>query len=141
MTKLEMVENFQCPGCVCGSDTKCGNFRTEPLTPNDGACQNHVAGTYVMSKGKLCLGLPTGFNQVGILPKELKSNIRLFESFDPTLYNHLNVPVWAMEKDGFLFVRCFCPRKNYSFVDVINGGKLSDVPNAIDVGKFVDQID
>ena len=25
--EIAMVEEFQCPGCVCGSDTKCGTFQ------------------------------------------------------------------------------------------------------------------
>jgi hypothetical protein len=141
MTKLEMVEEFQCPGCVCGGDTKCGKFITAFLSQGDYSCASHVPGTSINLVIKLYLGMPTGFNQVGPLQGNFKNNIRIFESFYPTLYNNLNVPVWAMEKDGFLFVRCFCPRKNYSFVDVLQGGKLSDVPNAIDVGKFVNEID
>jgi hypothetical protein len=64
-------------------------------------------------------------------------------------WDQFNVPVWAMEGGksgdpdhaGFLFVRTYSPRVNRMAVDVIEGGTLELVPNAIDVGKFYDKID
>ena len=47
----------------------------------------------------------------------------------------------AMEWDGFLFVRTVCPRVAVFFTDVIEGGNLSLVPNAIDVSKYIDEMD
>lgn len=68
-------------------------------------------------------------------------DIRLWVSGTKPEWDRLNVPVWAMVDDGFLFVRTFAPRVNMSWVDVIEGGDLSMVPNAINVGAFVGEID
>jgi hypothetical protein len=74
----------------------------------------------------------------------------LFEKYeDHPGYDHLNVPVWAMQKTenemDILFVRCYLPRVDCQFVDVILNGKLEDVqgtfPNVIDVSTFIDEID
>ena len=44
-------------------------------------------------------------------------------------------------QDGFLFVRTYSPRTNQTFVDVIEEGALSLVPQAIDVSKFYEEMD
>ena len=46
-----------------------------------------------------------------------------------------------MEKDGFLFVRTYCPRTNVNFIGVIESGALKLVPDAVDVAEFIDEID
>jgi hypothetical protein len=56
-------------------------------------------------------------------------------------WDNLNVPIWALEKDGYLFVRTYMPRINDSFVDVVEEGLLGLCPTAIDVSKFYDEID
>ena len=56
-------------------------------------------------------------------------------------WDKFNIPVWAMVKDGFLFVRTYAPRTNQTFVDAIEGGTLELVPQAIDVSKFYDAMD
>ena len=98
-TKIELVEQFCCPGCVAGSDTSCGSY--EPSTYGAG-CDNHAAGTLMMPGGKIALGLPKGFNRVGAtLGKRdgfySESNIRCWPKGDAPDWDHLNVPVWAME--------------------------------------------
>ena len=106
-----------------------------------------------MGAGKFALGLPKGFNKVGTIKtgfedekdrnRRRSTNIRLIvEPPEESPYDDFNVPVWAMEKDGFLFVRVMCPRINYNYVDVIKGGKFEVIcPNAINVANFVDEID
>lgn len=143
MLAEEMIEKFQCPGCIYGSDTKCGKFylRTECGV----FCGNHVLGTMDNGLRAFALGLPKGFCQPG--PKDsregnkIKMSIRLWTTGTSFEWDNLNVPVWAMEKDGFLFVRTYSPRINDGFVDVIEAGDLSMVPGAIDVSKFYDEID
>ena len=154
----EMIEKFQCPGCTCGLNTKeCDLF---DFTDHETGCwcMGHSAGTMMGVPGmgfiKFALGLPKGFNRVGTIKtgfedeedrnRRRSTNIRL--QVDPkkiiNSYNNFNVPVWAMEQDGYLFVRVMCPRINYNYVDVIKGGKFEEIcPNAIDVGKFVEEID
>lgn len=140
----QLIEQFQCPGCVCGGDTKCDAFAFESL-PNMFRCKSHVPGTTIMPGGRVSLGLPKGFDKVGLLIErpsdERSTNIR-FITNPLKEYDHLNVPVWAMEKDGFLFIRTMCPRLNYTYVDIIEGGKIADIcPKAIDVATFIDEID
>ncbi len=144
----EMIEEFQCPGCVCGSDTLCGNF--EIINKDTNRCENHVLGTMIGFGNSVALGLPCGFNKPGIAhdnsgkePPTARNtmDIRFWLKGNYPEWNHLNVAVWALEKEGFLFVRTFAPRINICWVDVIQGGGLKLVPNAIDVSTFIDEID
>ena len=147
MTELEIVEKFQCPGCVCGGDTKCGSYKTEDSFGF--VCRGHVLGTFCVPIGSFALGLPRGFNRPGfedVFPSDgdghrNRLTMRLWKSGTQPEWNQLNVAVWAMEYEGFLLVRTYSPRVNFTVVDVIEGGTLDLVPNAIDVGKFCDEID
>lgn len=151
-TKLAvLVEKFQCPGCMSGSDTSCGSYK-----PEDNSCQSHVAGTSILGRGNFALGLPKGFNKCGLVPNIFKRdnnpneerwmptsimNIRLWENGTALEWNNFNVPVWAMVVDGFLFVRTYSPRVNFATVDVVEGGTLDMVPQAMDISKFIDEMD
>jgi hypothetical protein len=149
----EMIEKFQCPGCTCGyKTTDCESFRFEEWHGTGCQCKSHSAGTFISGVGKIAIGLPRGFDHVGTIKTGFESennethrstNIRLI--IDPSKkskYDHLNVPVWAIEGDGYLFVRVISPRINYTYVDIIKGGKFNEIcPNAINVAEFVDEID
>lgn len=63
------------------------------------------------------------------------------DGFKNDIWSRFNVAVWAMERDGFLFVRTYMPRVDVTVVDVIEGGTLALVPDAVNVGEFVDEID
>lgn len=143
MTTLkEMIGKFQCPGCMHEESTDCERYK-----PEEGrSCEGHVLGTFLGLGNPIALGLPTGFNKPGFAHDDkpvIKIRVRLFpdkDDFDIE-WNHLNVPVWAMEVDGYLFVRTFCPRINVGWIDVIAGGTMAMVPDAIDVSKFINEID
>lgn len=138
---LKLVQMFQCPGCVCGGDVTCGQYE---YSPKELRCVSHVLGTSIWPIGiVLALGLPKGFNRPGFYgtKRSYTMDIRLYPKGAKSEWDKLNVPVWAMEKDGFLFVRTYAPRINMTWVDVIEGGSLELVPGAIDVGKFIDEID
>lgn len=134
--KLKMVEQFQCSGCTLGSDTKCGSFMLQLYGDNGFRCMNHSFGTFILGAGKIALGLPKGFNKLGSADK---MDIWLYLKEDKPTFNHLNVPVWAMVEDGFLFCRVFSPRVNYAWVVVHEDGKLPE--RAINVSEFLDEID
>jgi hypothetical protein len=143
MNLREMVEKFLCPGCSCGMDVTCGKY--DPSTDYGHMCSGHVLGTSLNLSIKFALGMPKGFNRSppdeGKKSGMLKMNIRLFNNEIKTPeWDNLNVPVWAMEYDGFLFVRTYCPRIADQYVDVIENGSLEMVPNAIDVSKFYNEI-
>lgn len=157
----KMVEEFQCPGCVLGHNTACGKLKLQPIPGlGDGEvarCDSHHAGTMVFPGGSIFLGMPKGFNKVGLnmfsgrpeahkairlwpMSVDLDGNMKV--SAKPSDWNKFNVPVWAMEQDGYLFVRTYCPRTNVNFIDVIEGGsRIELVPQAIDVGEFINDID
>ncbi len=146
-----MIEEFQCPGCTLGMDVECGSCKFEDMGDIGFRCEKHSAGTFFAGMGKLALGMPKGFNFVGTIRTgfetigdgdDRSTNIRLLLQSPKDSYDNLNVPVWAMEKDGYLFVRVMSPRINYTFVDVIKGGFFEAVcPNALDVSTFIDEID
>ena len=142
----EMVKEFQCPGCVSGPFEECFEKAN-----HSSACKNHFPGMDVYPNvGTINLGLPKGFNRVGYPPAEEQKGcfIRLYESWEEKLsiekygYDNFNVPVWAMEKDGYLFVRVYSPRINMTYVDVIKDGKLENLPpKTINVAEFVNDMD
>jgi hypothetical protein len=156
MTEIELVEKFQCPGCVAGN-TECGKYEpANPAGPGSVKCESHVLGTWAGIGNNFALGLPKGFCKPGPRLDLEKSDpfyrtaryqieIRLWSAGSPPtqpgFWDKLNVPVWAMEKEGFLFVRTYAPRVNCSWVDVIEGGTLALVPGAINVAEFIDEID
>lgn len=139
---FKMIKEFQCSGCTCGSSPEDGCFELSVCDKFGARCKKHSAGTFMSYVGRIYLGLPKGFNRAGLNQADSQrvNAIRLHHNSKPE-FDHLNVPVWAMEKDGYLFVRTYCPRINMTYIDVIKGGKLSDVPQAIDVSKFVEEID
>jgi hypothetical protein len=98
--------------------------------------------------GSFALGLPKGFCRPGFETsgERLCRNvidIRLWVSGTHPAWDKCNVPVWAMQdtEDGFLFVRTYQPRLNITYVDVVENGTMDMVPNAINVGEFVNEID
>jgi hypothetical protein len=166
-TETKMIEEFQCSGCVSGSDVACGRFK---LWRDDEkisfSCRSHVPGTFLTNIGCLLLGMPKGFNRIGdwynyndpnLLMKQMAekdrkepptggydmscSHIRLHAKGNKPKWNKFNVAVWAMVHEGYLFVRTFSPRINRTYIDVIESGTIEMVPGAVDVGKFVEEID
>jgi hypothetical protein len=153
-TKIELVEQYQCPGCMNGPNpSECPQFSEANY-----GCANHHAATGMAPHGLLFLGLPKGFNRVGLNAQrsivsdaeKMPGQLRVFENVEAagattiygTAYDKFNVPVWAMDHEGDLLVRCFSPRVGVHYVDVIGGAKRADVcPDAIDVAEFIDDID
>jgi hypothetical protein len=149
---LKLIEEFQCPGCVVGSDTTCGKFEER-----DSSCVNHVAGTMLLGAGSFLLGMPKGFCKTGLaydrstgkLESANKANVAFYNADEHEVagdfWNNCNVPVWAMEKDDHLFVRVFMPRINFSCTQVIDGGTIQMIRdkgfNPLDVREFYEEID
>lgn len=141
MTPKQMIEKFQCPGCVSG-ESNCNSYKIDNSYGN--RCSNHVVGT-MFNFRHYALGLPTGFNKSGFNDKRNGTKntmmIRLWLKGTSPTWDHLNVPVWSMEENGFLFVRTYSPRIDDGAVDIIEGGVLEMVPNSINVAEFIDEID
>lgn len=142
----EMIERFQCPGCLHGSNTNCGVFSLED---DDGMfrCQKHVPGTTMVVPGQgvycLLLGAPKGFCRLSVSKVEKRPALRLWSSPDNAFqWNKWNISAWAMEQDGYLFVRTYSPRVDMSILDIIKDGKLQELcPQAIDASAFLDEMD
>jgi hypothetical protein len=108
------IQEYQCPGCVCGSNIKC----FEPNTIAGVGCGKHVIGTMIFGIGHILLGLPNGFNRVG-KQNDLKPII--FESYEKSdwKFDKFNVPIWKhYNKNGHTIVRGIMPRKNETFIHI-----------------------
>ncbi len=146
-----MIQKFVCPGCCRGQEDKLKCFDNDSL-----GCQNHSCGTMTFS-GSFALGLPKGFNKCGFegtggirkrslntmqiwcYPEGWKKEELPWEGSE--LDKKLNIPVWAMEEDGFLFVRCFMPRLNHGIVVIVEDGTMKLAPGALNVKDFIEHID
>lgn len=142
----QMVKKYQCLGCMRGSDTNCGTYKPNDL--NGGSCLSHVLGTSEIGIGLFALGFPKGFNRPGVtwddsgrLQSQHKMEVRFSDVSEPTVFDKFNVAVWAIEYEGDLLVRTYAPRVNRTVLDVVRGGTLSLVPQAINVCDFVGEID
>lgn len=112
--KLKLaIEEYQCSGCVCGSGIEC--FKS---SSNGVGCGKHVIGTMIVGIGHVLLGLPNGFNRVGVC-NELKPNI--FETYEKCdwKFDKYNVAVWKhYNSKGHTIVRGIMPRKNEPFIHI-----------------------
>lgn len=151
MNTKELVSRFQCVGCVLGSDPDtCSRY--DPRESYGAYCHSHVLGTTINLAFTIALGLPKGFRRSTLDFSEGRDvkrthstlEIRLWSVGTAPDWDKFNVPVWAMEQDGFLYVRTLSPRTARLYTDVIEGGTLAMVPpeyDVIDVGEFYDDID
>jgi hypothetical protein len=108
------IEEYQCSGCQCGSDTSCFSKNDE----TEVGCGKHHAGTFMTGVGKLFLGMPKGFNRVGHF-ESMKINI--FEKFEGCdwEYNMWNIPCWKFKNEfGHTIVRGLMPRRNEPFLHI-----------------------
>lgn len=117
----KFIENYQCPGCVCGSDISC-------VESGDGLeCGKHVPGTMVYpGVGTIFLGLGTGFNRVGSV-NEMR--IKCFNKpSDGWGFDKYNVPVWKyLDDKGNTIVRGMSPRINAPFLHIFLGNHIDEI--------------
>jgi len=117
----EFVENYQCPGCVCGSDIECFEASTGI------ECSKHAPGTTIYPNiGTIFLGMPTGFNRLGSV-KDMKING--FKTLsDGWEYDKFNIPVWKyLDEDGNTIVRGLSPRTNNPFLHIFLENCISKI--------------
>jgi hypothetical protein len=119
----EAIEEYQCSGCVSGSNVSC--FEKDDLN-GTAACGKHTAGTMIMGIGRIFLGMPKGFNRLGHPHENPKANLKIeiFETRkdgweEPTGYQKWNIPVWKYKNEaGHTFVRGLAPRNNRPFLHI-----------------------
>lgn len=113
-TVKKAIERYQCPGCILGSDISC--FKESDYGEG---CGDHRAGTAILGIGKIFLGMPKGFNRLGIgLGGEENMKLRVFSKYEDQ-YNRFNVPTWKhLNEHGHTLVRGLMPRRNEPFLHV-----------------------
>lgn len=140
-----MINKFQCPGCINGSSVEtCKSYDKYTIDQGVVSCSNWYPGTTLLGIGKIALGLPKGFNRTGDSDLKIpyRCYIRLHEKFNRLWWDKFDIPTWAIEQDNFLIVRTYQPRLNNTFVDIIQNGKIKDLPDfVVDVSKFIKEID
>ena len=116
---MDIVTEYQCPGCVCG-----GNSCYKPCN-NSYGCKNHVAGTMASGIGLFFLGMPKGFNRLGLLDdygKNQAMQIHIFENISEAWINDkFNIAVWKYFDGKNTIVRGLQPRLNIPFLFIILG--------------------
>ena len=140
MNIKEAINEYQCPGCVCGCDLTCGSYKKDNI---GSGCGGHVVGTICSNIGHIFLGLFTGFNRRGPI-KEMP--LTIFESqkqqegiFD---YDIFNIPVWKYKNEaGHIFVRGLSPRINMPFLHIILDGDFKKIDCAEITKKQLDEMD
>jgi len=133
----EIIEEYQCAGCVCGGDTSC--FEAHKIV-GDLSCGKHVAGTMATGIGKFFLGMPIGFCRIG----HDKLEINIFKSIETSWgYDKFNVPVWKHKNEkGHVFVRGIRPRLNMPFLHIIINCPEFDKIDCINITeKDMDEMD
>jgi len=110
------TKEYQCPGCVNGPNENYECFKEEDEKKNV-ACKMHYSGTTIFPTGKIFLGMPSGFNRLGMAEKV---KINIFKKFeDGWGYDLFNVPVWKhKDKNGNVLVRGISPRINSPFLHI-----------------------
>lgn len=118
------IEEYQCPGCITGSNIECGEYVKRDWSES---CGKHFAATSIGMSIKIFLGMPTGFNRTGTaMGEDIKLKLDIFESFDTVWdksgepYDKYNIPVWKhLNEKGHTLVRGLSPRNNAPFLHVI----------------------
>ena len=134
MLKNEMIEKFQCPGCIHGYDTDCGNFELYQYKNKEFHCNSHVAGTFV-NFNKIYIGLINGFNKVGQLPDNINNNIWICNENIPD-FDEFNIPVWYRIEKDVMYIRVYSPRINYGKIFIIDNKIL--INNSINLMNAIE---
>jgi hypothetical protein len=110
----DAIKQYQCSGCVCGHDTTC--FEKNAI--GGIGCGKHFSGTMILGIGKVFLGLPTGFNRLGVDDKLIPNVYNTFEESE-WKYDMWNIPTWKyLNENGHTIVRGHVPRRNQTFIHI-----------------------
>lgn len=120
MNTKDIIENYQCAGCVNGHNFKCyvkGEFLE---------CEKHCPGTMFLGQGMIFLGLPKGFNRLGPVTEmrlKILSDINVWGEYDK-----YNIPVWKyLDEYGNTLVRGLQPRLNDTFLHIYIGDQRDKI--------------
>lgn len=133
----KIVKEYQCPGCVGGGDMHCYESRRDS---KDLSCASHVAGTTMGGIGRIFLGMPKGFNRLGLCDgTKISIYKKLSDCFE---YDFLNVPVWKyLDDHGNTLVRGICPRINNPWIHIFIGDCLDQIECFEITEEHINEID
>ncbi len=132
MNPNELCAKHLCPGCAGGKSGGCFKCKTGL----DEGCSEYHPGTIILPVGTVILSAPIGFCRVG---KMDHTSICLYRNLEDAnedwAYDMFNVPVWKHQSDdGVIYVRGMIPRKNQTFLHIIESGDLSKI-NCLEITK------
>lgn len=116
---IEAIEEFLCPGCVCGSQVEgCSAYKE-----HRSGCDGWVPGTLLMPGGAIALGFPKGFNKIPFASYQRSGGGKFTNRLHNILLNGdevklcvgekpLNMVIWWLVKEGHTFLKIFRPRIN-----------------------------
>lgn len=127
------VSSYQCSGCIHGSSTEDGCYKKR--SEKDISCRSHIPATITSMQGKILLGMPKGFNQLGPWTEMPLNIFATKEDFESSWgYNKLNLPVWKYKnKEGHVFIRGMCPRRNMPFLHVVLDASIYETLNCQEI--------
>lgn len=112
------IKEYQCTGCIDGQPFLC--YQNVSSSNPGIECTRHIPATMISNIGIIYLGLPKGFNRVGLEQKNM--TFRIFESFSDYIwrYDMYNIPVWKyLHKEfGNTIVRGMNPRLNEGWLHI-----------------------
>ena len=130
----DLIEEYQCPGCVYGSDRECGSYKKSDTE----ACGSHCAGTSASGIGRFFLGMPKGFNRLG--SEDLK--IWIYKHTDDFDYDCFNIPVWKYKNsEKHIIVKGLMPRLNQTFLQIFQLGNIDKINAFLVTDEFLKTID
>jgi hypothetical protein len=118
---MEIVEKYQCSGCVCGCDTSCYE-----KTDYGVGCEKHVVGTTISGLGRIFLGMPVGFCRLGTLDSKMFP-LGIFENLKDGYLDKFNIPVWKYYDGTVTMMRGLSPRINLPFINIFIGNHLDEI--------------
>lgn len=130
-----VIKEYQCSGCMDGNFDQC--YRESPY---DGVgCGKHMAGTGIPFIGKIYLGLPKGFNRLGMFEKMIPV---IYEEFGGHHYDKFNIPVWKrLDELGNTLVRGIKPRLNEPFLHIYIGNHVTKIDCFLITEKDIEEMD
>ena len=133
--RKKLITRFQCPACSVGKDTNCGHYN---YVNTYRTCTYYTIGTYVKFNYKAFMrAFPDELQHV--ITDRWRVAMRFFLEGELPEWDNFTVPVWALEKDGFLFVQTVSPWIGARRLAIIEKGTLQLVPEAVNVIDIINR--
>jgi hypothetical protein len=129
----EIVERYQCRGCVSGSYGEC----FEQSYYYNLSCENFVVGAPKTPKWEVLPTLPNGFNRITD-----KTEIGIYDHFEPSEFDQFNIPIWKyLSPEKHTYVRGLSPRVSRLFIYIYTIDVLSQIDCVEITDKMIEEMD